>query len=43
MIERTGAAFVMRLASLIEVEVAAISVHRFVGGAQVMGIGEGML
>ena len=33
----------MRLATLVEVEIAAIAVHRLVGGAQVVGVGEGML
>jgi len=42
-IERTGAALVVRLAALVVVEVAAVAVHRLVGGAQVMGIGESML
>ena len=32
-----------RTATLVEVEVAAIAVHRLVGRAQVMSIGEGML
>ena len=33
----------MRLTTLIEVEIAATAVHRLVGGAQMMGIGERML
>jgi hypothetical protein len=32
-----------RTATLVEVEVAAIAVHRLVGRAQVVSIGEGML
>jgi hypothetical protein len=33
----------VRLAALVKVEIATIAVHAFVGGAQMVGIGEGVL
>jgi hypothetical protein len=33
----------VRLATLVEVEITAVGVHRLVGGAHVVGVGESML